>query len=265
MDEAEWRAQAGSFGSVAATYADHRPGYRLDAVTWLLGTSPARVLELGAGTGKLTGQILALGHDVVATDPAPEMLTVLRRDHPRARVTSAKAEDIPLPAGSVDIVVAAQAYHWFDRERALPEIARVLRPGGILALIWNNPDRTVPWVRRVFESIGVYGVDEGADPVAGSDLFSPSAQKQFRHWQNLNRAGLLSFAGSVSRIAVMPDDERAPVLNKLGSLYDDYGRGPDGMKLPWIAACYRTRVTGLASFAPAETPKTDDGLLINFS
>jgi SAM-dependent methyltransferase len=265
MDEAEWRERAQSFGSVAPAYSDHRPEYPHDAVAWLVGTSPARVLELGAGTGKLTGPLLALGHDVLATDPSPQMLGQLQTAHPAARVVTAKAEDIPLPPSSVDIVVTAQAYHWFDPERALPEIARVLRPGGTFALIWNNPDRKVPWVRRVFELLGLYGRNEDDDPVEGSELFAPSDRRQFRHWQHLNRASLLGFAGSVSRVAVMEESERDKLLDDVGALYDEYGRGPDGMKLPWIAACFRTRVTGLARFGPAEPPQHDDGLLIDFS
>ena len=91
------------------------------------------MLELGAGTGKLTAVLVELGHDVHATEPDPEMLAVLQRHLPDVPTSEAGAEEIPLPDRSVDVVVAAQSFHWFDHDLALPEIARVLRPGGYLA------------------------------------------------------------------------------------------------------------------------------------
>ena len=153
MDE-ELQRHARSFGPVADAYDRGRPTYPADAVAWLVGRQRATVLELGAGTGKLTAQLVAQGHDVLATDPDDAMLDVLRERVPQARVSNTSAEEIPLGDRSVDVVVAAQAFHWFDHERALPEIARVLRPGGHLALVWNQRDERIPWVRKLGRIIG---------------------------------------------------------------------------------------------------------------
>src|SRR6476619_1490919 len=154
---------ARSFGSVVADSDRGRPSYPREAAAWLAGERPVTVLELGAGTGKLTAQLVALGHDVHATDPDTAMLDILRRDLPDVRTSVASAEEIPLPDRSVDVVVCAQAFHWFDLDRALPEIARVLRPGGRLALVWNQRDERIPWVRRLGALIGTQ--DQLRDPV----------------------------------------------------------------------------------------------------
>lgn len=242
------RARAASFGGVAQAYADHRPGYPADAVRWLVGASPGRVLELGAGTGKITGELVALGHDVVATDTSAQMLQHLQRHAPGARAVVCRAESIPLSTSSVDVVVAAQAYHWFDAQRALPEIARVLRPGGVLSLVWNAADLKVPWVRKVFAMMGTTNEGVGDDPVEGSELFATSESKVFRHWQQLHRPSLIGFVASASKLATMTPADREKVLADVGALYDSYGRGPDGMLVPWRSYCYRARVTGLADF-----------------
>jgi len=143
-----------SFGGVADAYERGRPTYPDDAVTWLLGEQPAIVLELGAGTGKLTRVVARLGHDVHATDPDEAMLAVLEREVPGIRTAVGGAEEIPLPDSSVDAVIAGQAFHWFDLDRALPEIARVLRPGGRVCLLWNLRNEKIPWVRRLGALIG---------------------------------------------------------------------------------------------------------------
>lgn len=264
MDTDEMRRRSQSFGSVAQTYADHRPGYPGDAASWLVGDAPGRVLELGAGTGKLTTSLTALCRRVVATDPLDAMLQQLRQTAPAAAPVVCRAEDIPLPSSSVDVVVAAQAFHWFDKERALPEIARVLRPGGVLSLIWNVGDQSVPWVRRFMELTFVGGEDAGKDPVQDCELFAPSETQVFRHWQLLHRDSLVGFAASQSQVAIMNQRERDVLLDKVGALYDSYGRGPDGMLLPWRAYAYRARASGLANPGPEPSDDLDDGLLIDF-
>ncbi len=265
MDADEKRRRASSFGAVADKYAEHRPDYPTEAVSWLVGTSPGRVLELGAGTGKLTAAIVALGHEVVATDPSAEMLTQLKQVAPTAYRAVGRAENIPLPSSSVDIAVAAQAFHWFDQDRALPEIARVLRPGGTLALVWNNADLTVPWVKKVYRLIDMLHDDVGDDPVEGSELFTTSEQHVVRHWQQFHRDSLIGFVGSQSRVAGMTPAEREALLEEIGNIYDSYGRGPDGMLMPWNTYCYRARVTGLASVHREPEEDLDDGLLIDFN
>ncbi len=262
-------ARAASFGEVADEYADHRPGYPDEAVRWLVGASPGRVLELGAGTGKLTAGSAGLGHEVIAVDPSAEMLGHLQRRTPAAHALVARAEHIPLATGSVDVVVAAQAFHWFDQEQALPEIARVLRPGGVLSLVWNNGDLTVPWVRKVFALMGITHTGVGDDPVEHSDLFTTSEAKVFRHWQQFHRGSLIGFVASQSRSARMTLAEREELLSTVGALYDGYGRGPDGMLMPWKTYAYRARVSGLGNYrretaGAGRSDELDGGLLIDF-
>ncbi len=264
MDE-QLRDRADAFDGMADTYGEYRPDYPEEAIRWLVGDRRATVLELGAGTGKLTRALLSLGHTVIASDPGQRMVSTLRSDVPGAKVVTARAEDIPLRSSSVDVVVAGQAFHWFEQEHALPEIARVLRPGGVLGLAWNYGDTLVPWVRRVFDLVGGPERRVERDPVEGSDLFEPSDQRVFRHWQQVFRDSLIGFVRSNSGVAVMSPEGRDRVLAQAAALYDSYGRGYDGMLMPWKSYCFRTRVTGLANYRRESVDSGDDDLLIDFS
>lgn len=148
-------SRARSFGAAAADYAQHRPGYPAAAVDWALAILAGRphlhLLDLAAGTGKLTEVLLPRGA-VTAIEPDPAMLAELRARFPDVDAREGSAEEIPLPDGCVDAVLVGQAWHWFDPERAYPEIARVLRPGGMLAVIWNGDDTRVEWVRGFHEA-----------------------------------------------------------------------------------------------------------------
>jgi ubiquinone/menaquinone biosynthesis C-methylase UbiE len=142
-----------SFEAVAEQYERARPEYADAAVDWLverIGLRPGdRVLDLAAGTGKLTRQLVRRGLEVVAVEPGDEMRGVLKRVLPEVKARAGTAEEIPLPDASVDAVTVGQAFHWFERERALAEIARVLRPGGGLALLWNAWDKKDPLLAAV--------------------------------------------------------------------------------------------------------------------
>ena len=234
---------ARSFGGVADAYDRGRPSYPDDAVAWLTGERPLTVLELGAGTGKLTARLVARGHDVHATEPDEAMLEVLRRRLPDVRTSASGAEEIPAPDQSIDVVVAAQCYHWFDPEVALPEIARVLKPGGWFAAVWNERDERIPWVRKLGRIIGTQ--EHQRDPVgsvATSGLFGDVDAETFKHWQTVDRRSIQDLVRSRSNIAVLGEAERERVLADLLALYDDYGRGMDGMQLPYRTLCFRARV-----------------------
>ncbi len=146
--------RAASFGQAADVYERSRPDYPAAAVDWLVPDGAATVLDLGAGTGKLTRSLIERGLETIAVEPAEEMRATLAAALPEARALAGSAEAIPLPDLSVDAITVAQAWHWVDPERALPEAARVLRPGGTLGLIWNRRDERVPWVTRLSEVMG---------------------------------------------------------------------------------------------------------------
>src|SRR5690606_11767717 len=155
------------------------------------GRNPSTVVELGAGTGKLTDRLLALGHDVLATDPDDEMLQHLRLRHPELRVVTAAAEAVPVATRTVDTVVAAQSFHWFDANRALRAAARMLKPEGRIGLVWNTRDERVPWVRKLGRIIGTQEQDvDWSDVLVGSRLFGYVEEETFRFWQPLRRAEL---------------------------------------------------------------------------
>jgi ubiquinone/menaquinone biosynthesis C-methylase UbiE len=233
-------ASARSFGSVAEAYDRGRPSYPREAAAWLVGEQPVTVLELGAGTGKLTAELVALGHDVLATDPDAQMLAILNRDLPDVRTSVAPAEEIPLPDQSVDVVVCAQAFHWFDHDRAFPEIARVLKPGGRLALVWNQRDERIPWVRRLGALIGSQDqLRDAAEPLVQSPLFGFVEDASFRFRQEIHRESIRDLVLSRSNVAVLDEEGRAAKLAEVLAFYDDYGRGMDGMQLPYTAGCFR--------------------------
>ena len=259
MDD-DVRRQARSFGPVAAAYDRGRPTFPAEAVKWLVGPDPTTVLELGAGTGKLTEVLVELGHDVHATDPDEHMLSVLRKHLPDVPTSESGAEEIPLPDRSVDVVVAAQAFHWFDHEKALPEIARVLRPGGHVALAWNSRDERIPWVRRLGALLGSPGAAAEAtssqEVLVQSDLFGFVEDKQFPFWQPIDRESIVDMAASRSYVATLDEDARQQLLADVVAFYDDFGRGMDGMQLPYNCECFRAQVIDRPDAPPP--PGSDD-------
>ena len=254
---------APSPGDLVAAYHRGAPGYPAAAAQWLTGGPGRTVLELGAGTGRLTGLLVQDGHDVHATDPDAAMLEVLAASLPGVRTSCAGAEELPVPDRSVDVVVCAQSFDRFETDRALPEIARVLKPGGHLALVWNQTYRRIPWVRRLDALIGDPDPGAGGDPAAalrGSELFGSVDEAEHRHWQDINRESILDLAASRSGIAALDEQARAARLAEIAGFYDDYGRGMDGMQLPYVARCVRAQVLddGRADSEPAQATSAAD-------
>ncbi|HEY2671220.1 MAG TPA: class I SAM-dependent methyltransferase [Rugosimonospora sp.] len=218
---------ARSFGAAAQRYDRYRPGYPADAVTWALGERPLRVADLGAGTGILSRLLGRLGHEVIAVEPDDAMGARLVEASPGVSVLAGTAEEIPLPDRSVDAVVAGQAYHWFDADRAHAEIARVLRPGGVFAALWNLADPDVPWTVRFAEIIdgpaAVTGA--GAEPPAldFGERFGPVRWAEFRHEVWLTPEDLVAVATTRSPYLVATAQERRDLVDAVRGLIDTSG------------------------------------------
>jgi SAM-dependent methyltransferase len=221
------RAARVGFARSADAYERSRPGYPDEAIQYLVSrlAARARVLDLAAGTGKLTRPLLASGLDVVAVEPVPEMRDGLPAT---VRALDGTAEAIPLADGSVDAVTVGQAFHWFDGEKALDEIHRILRPRGMLGLIWNRRLEDDPVNRQISELLAPY---HGDAPTHRHDawrsafertaLFAPLEERGFANEQVLDAQGLEGRIGSISFIAALGHDERARVLDRACSLAGD--------------------------------------------
>jgi ubiquinone/menaquinone biosynthesis C-methylase UbiE len=239
-DEQAWARRARSFSSVAEAYERSRPEYPHEAALWLTGDPPLDVVDLAAGTGKLTRVLVRLGHRVIAVEPLPEMLAELEAAVPGVAAHVGTAESMPLPDGSADAVVVAQAFHWFDRPAALREIARVLRPGGQVGLVWNVRDQSVPWVARLTDLIGGERLDD-VDLTGELEASEPYSDVETAFWrweQELDRERLRELVQSRSYCATLSDDERRPVLDAVDALYDEFS-GPDGLVLPYVTEGFR--------------------------
>jgi SAM-dependent methyltransferase len=235
-----------SFGMAAGDYEKGRPGYPPDAVAWILGGAPLRVLDAGAGTGKLTAEVLRQGHDVVALDPDAEMLQALSRSVPGVETMVGTAEATGLPDSSVDAVVFGQAWHWVDVAAASAEMARILRPGGVLGLIWNIRDEEVPWVARLTE---VMHGSEAERLLAGegpavSEPFGRLEHRAF-HWARAMTADeLLAMARSRSYYIAGTEANRARIdAGIVGLMATLPGLAEHGnIDLPYVTRAYRVEL-----------------------
>jgi SAM-dependent methyltransferase len=234
VNEDERIERGASFGAVASAYEEHRPDYPEAAVRWCLAParsgpdlSGLRVLDLGAGTGKLTALLVRLGADVTAVDPDPEMLAELRRRLPSIRALPGTAEAIPLPGGSVDAVLCGQAMHWFDMDVALPEIARVLAGGGVLGGLWNNDDDRVEWVAGLraaaqgaaSPALSARRADLGGSALEhfGPDLFAEPERAEFPNGQRRTAQSLVAAIATHSKFLVMAPAERDRLLAQVSA------------------------------------------------
>jgi SAM-dependent methyltransferase len=218
------RAAAKGFARSADAYERGRPGYPDPVIRHLVGPLPphAVVLDLAAGTGKLTRPLLEAGVRVIAVEPVPEMRAALPRE---ARALDGTAEAIPLERGTVDAVMVAQAFHWFDPDTAFAEIARVLRPGGSLAMLWNRRVEDDPVNRAITQLLAPY---RGEVPTHHGDAwrtaleshpeFGPLEERAFENAQELDADGLEARVGSISYVASLEPEERAHALSRTRAL-----------------------------------------------
>jgi SAM-dependent methyltransferase len=257
VDQVERRRYGSSFGAAAAAYAEHRPNYAPAAVRWALEPAPGLgVLDLGAGTGKLTATLIALGAEVTAVEPDPAMMTELRRALPAVRALAGSAEALPLPDASVGAVLAGNALHWFDMAVAGPEIARVLVPDGILAGLWNVLDDRVDWVASLEQLSGSAAIGPRDTfsswraataslhvPGDGSEArFGSPEQAEFPHGQRRTAESLVATIATRAGMLVMPQQEREAALDRIGGFLASRPETARGeFTLPMLTGVLRVR------------------------
>jgi ubiquinone/menaquinone biosynthesis C-methylase UbiE len=232
---------ARGFGAGAEAYELARPGYPDDAIALLataLGIVAGTVVcDLAAGTGKLTRRLVELDARVTAIEPVEAMRDQLAQVLPDVTVLDGTAEAIPLPDGSVDVVTVAQAFHWFDAPPALDEIARVLKPGGGLAILWNERDEATPWVAEMSRiirwherTVSRYQHVAWADVIAQAGRFTPLQEQTVPWAQEMTRDLLAARVRSISYIAAMPEPERERLVASVVGLVS---RRPEPFPLPY--------------------------------
>ncbi len=233
---------AQGFQAGATAYEAARPGYPPEAVAVLreeagLG-SGTRVLDLAAGTGKLTRELVLAGASVLAVEPVEGMRRELEQAVPGVEVVDGTAEAIPAGAAEFDLVTVAQAFHWFDAQPALVDIARVLRPGGVLAILWNERDEAEPWVAEMSRiirwherTVSRYQHVAWAQIVGESARFTPLEERVVRWEQPLTRDLLADRVRSISYIAAMPEPERERLVADVVALV---ARKAEPFPLPYV-------------------------------
>ena len=233
-----------SFGAQAAAYERGRPSYPPEAIDWMLASTEqwaaGDVLDLGAGTGKLTTRLVERGLNVIAVDPIAEMLDVLRDTLPDTPALLGTAEQIPLPDSHVDAVLVAQAWHWFDAERATAEIARVLRPGGRLGLVWNTRDERLGWVRDFGRIVGLER-DIANTSVDLPARFTDVATHQVEWTNYITPQALIDYVASRSYCITSPAEVRTRTLDEVRELLATHPAltNAEGIALPYVTVCVR--------------------------
>jgi SAM-dependent methyltransferase len=238
--------RAGSFGEVASSYDRFRPSPPRDAVEWLLPEDCRAVLDVGAGTGGLTRSLVGRVPHVVAVEPDPRMRRVLATRTPGAEVRAGRAEDLPVPDGAFDAVVASSAWHWVDPELAFPEVIRVLRPGGVLGLCWNGPDRRIPWVADLLQWSDADRRNtprhhRSVEIPEGVPLGTPETSV-FRWSRPFTPEELLGLATTYSSVITLAEEEREELLGRIRArLHEHPAIAQKGsLEVPLACLCWRS-------------------------
>jgi SAM-dependent methyltransferase len=258
-----------SFGAVAGEYDRLRSGPPPEALDWLLPAGAKDALEIGAGTGILTRLLAERVSHVMAVEPDERMRVVLIGSAPNVDVRAGQAEELPTGSSTFDVVIAASAWHWVDEERAVPEVARVLRPGGRLALVWNGPDRSVGWMRSLWAG-GIVFSPEEEDALdqrrrrrhvvnmdaGGPSPFHPSETSLFRWTKPMTREDLVALSATYSVIITMDDAAREQHLDSMRRFLDaqPFLAGRDVIDVPMRAYCWRADQRGTAPVATPDVP-----------
>jgi SAM-dependent methyltransferase len=242
---------AAGYKTAADTYVKGRPDYPPQVSEWLAATlgldGHKTVIDLGAGTGKFTGRLVATGAQVIAVEPVAQMLEKLSAAWPDVLAVSGTATDLPLPDASVDAVICAQAFHWFASTEALTEIARVLKPGGKLGLIWNLRDTQVSWVPKLDAIVNALEGDTpryytGAWRTAfPHPAFAPLQVERFHHRHTGSPEDVIfNRVRSTSFIAALPEAQRAKVDEQIRALIaaEPELHGRDVVTVPYETAAY---------------------------
>jgi SAM-dependent methyltransferase len=234
---------AADFDPVAELYATARPSYPKQAVDWLIGQHAGTVVDVGAGTGLFTRLLDGRARTVIAVEPSTAMLTALRAALPGVEAVEGTGERMPLPDASADIVTFAQAWHWVDAPAATAEVARVLRPGGRLGLVWNLRDERVPWVRALGAAMradGDHFRGETEDPAVDAPFGEP--ERRFDEWvRTCTRDEILADVRSRSYFALLSAAEQQRVVDDVVEVLDQHPetRGRASIALPYVTASFR--------------------------
>jgi SAM-dependent methyltransferase len=230
-----------SFGPAADLYDAIRPTYPPEALRWALGDPPRRVVDLGAGTGILTRVLLGIGYEVIPVEPDEAMRAKLAATTAGTNPLAGRAESVPVPDGCVDAIVAGQAYHWFDQDAAHREAARVLRPGGVFAPVWNVRDHDVPWVRTL-TSIAEDARDHDGGVFNGEidhdfgPEFGPVERALFRHEVPMTADRLVMLVASRSYYITATPQKQASIEAAVRGLAATL---PDTFTMPYVTVAYR--------------------------
>lgn len=230
------------FGEVAGLYERGRPDYPAEAVDALLPGRVGVVVDLGAGTGKLTRALTRVARTVIAVEPDDAMREVLAELVPTATALAGTGEEIPLPDASADALVVGQAWHWVDPVRAVPEVARVLRPGGVLGLVWNDRDEDDEWIAELSALLVAYGTTPDADfePTIGPP-FGPLERREFRWVNHVAVDDAIAMVTSRSYVIALPSDRRDELVRGLRDLAESAVDPATGLlPVPYVTRTYRT-------------------------